>query len=126
MCAKLALRRRKYDSPTQCMTELHWLPVRQRIAFKILVLIYKCLHNATPEYLKDLTVTLTPTRSGLRSGSTKATRLLIPKTKCKTFADRSFSVATLTLWNSLPESLRLSDSLDVLKKSLKTYLFKQA
>ena len=125
MC-KASVKKGRYDSPTQCMMELHWLLVRQRVEFKILVLTCKCLHNSTPEYLKELIVMLTPIRASLRSGSGKATCLLIPKTKCKTFAERSFSVAAPTLWNSLPDSLRLNDNLNVFKKRLKTLLFKQA
>ena len=108
------------------MMELHWLPIRQRISYKILILTYKCLHDEAPEYLKDLIVILNPTRPGLRSGSTTAAWLLIPKTKYKTFAHRLFSVAAPTLWNSLPGNLRLSDTLDSFKKNLKTFLFKQA
>ena len=42
MCARLVLRRSKYESATQALLYLHWLPVKQRIAFKILILIYKC------------------------------------------------------------------------------------
>ena len=126
VCAKLALGKGKYDSPTQCIMELHWLPVRQQISFKILVLMYKCLHGEALECLKDLIVILNPTRPGLRSGSTTAIHLITPTTKCKTFANRSFSVAAPTLWNSLPVNLRLSDSLTSFKKNLKTHLFRQA
>ena len=108
------------------MMELHWLPIKQQIQFKILVLTYKCLNNSAPEYFKDLIVTITPTRGGLRFSSNKAICLLIPKTKCKTFANRSFSMAAPKLWNHLPEDLRLSESLEIFKKRLKTLLFQQA
>jgi len=42
---------RKYDhiSPTLC--ELHWLPVRKRITFKLAVLVFICLHGLAPPYL---------------------------------------------------------------------------
>ena len=61
---------------------------------------------------------------GLCSGST--TRLLIPKTKYKTFAACSFSVAAPMLWKSMPESLRLIKDIDKFKKEVKRYLFRQA
>ena len=31
---------------------LHWLPIRQRITFKIAVLVYKCQHGMAPQYLQ--------------------------------------------------------------------------
>ena len=77
-CAKLALRKGRYDSPNQCMRELHWLPIHQCIAFKFLVFTCKCLHDEALEYLKDLLVILTPSRPGLRSGSTSTICLLTP------------------------------------------------
>ena len=124
MCAKLALREGKFDSPRECMKHLHWLLIRYRINFKILVLTHKCLNGDAPEYLKDLIVILQPTREGLHSGST--TRLLIPKTKYKTFTVCSFSVAAPMLWNSMPENLRLIKDIDKFKTEVKTYLFRQA
>ena len=124
MCAKLALRKGRYDSLSECMKQLHWLPIKYRIVFKILVLTCKCLNGDAPQYLKDLIVPLKPNREGLRSGS--LSMLLIPKTKCKMFAIWSFSVAGPTLWNSLPEHLKLRTNVQSFKKELKTYLFIKA
>ena len=92
--------------------------------FKILVLTRKCLNGDAPEYLKDLIVELKPSREGLRLGC--LSRLLIPKTKCKTFAVHSFSVAVPNMWNSMPEHLKLIIDVVKFKKDLKTYLFTQA
>ena len=44
----------------------------------------------------------------------------------RSFSDRSFSVAAPTPWNTLPVSLRNTDSILTFKSSLKTYLFKLA
>ena len=66
-----------------------------------------------------------PTRQGLHSEKDN-TRLLVPKTSKKTFAARSFSVLGLTLWNTLPTSVRAIDNYATFKKNLKTYLFKIA
>ena len=95
MCAKLALRKGKYDSPTKCMKELHWLPIKYRIMFKVLVLTHKCLNGDAPAYFKDLIVPLQPTREGPRSS--EKFRLVIPKTKCRIFAVRLFSVSAPVL-----------------------------
>ena len=54
MCARLALRQSKRDSITECLKELHWLPIKQRIKYKILTLTHKCVSKIGPEYLQDL------------------------------------------------------------------------
>ena len=37
------------------MKELHWLPVRQRIEFKINMITYKGKNNLAPGYVSDMT-----------------------------------------------------------------------
>ena len=41
MCTKLVLNKCKYDSPTECLKQLHWLPIEQWIQLKILVITHK-------------------------------------------------------------------------------------
>ena len=82
MCAKLTLKKSKYDSTWEALAQLHWLPIKQRINFKIATITHKCLYGTAPQYLKDLLI-LAPTPRSLRSSNDK-TRLIIPFTKCKT------------------------------------------
>ena len=49
MAAKITLGKRKYDSATSCLVQLHWLPIRSRIEFKIVSLVHKCLHKCLHE-----------------------------------------------------------------------------
>ena len=51
--ARLVTGSRKYDHITPVLRSLHWLPIHQRIDFKIATLVYKCLHGLTPPYLAD-------------------------------------------------------------------------
>ena len=44
---------RKYDNITDHLKDLHWLPVRECIAFKICILMFKCFRNTAPEYLAE-------------------------------------------------------------------------
>jgi len=44
---------RKFDHITPVLHELHWLPVRQRIRFKLAMTVYKCLSGLAPAYLAD-------------------------------------------------------------------------
>ncbi|KAJ8033627.1 hypothetical protein HOLleu_23936 [Holothuria leucospilota] len=49
--------------------------------------------------------------------------LLIPKTHCKSFGDRSFAVAGPRLWNDLPSDIQFPPTLQVFRTMLKTWLF---
>ena len=84
MFAKLTLRKSKYDSTTEALSQLHWLPIKHRINFKIATITHKCLYGTAPQYLKDLLIPTSNPRS-LRSSNDK-TKLIIPFAKCKTFA----------------------------------------
>ena len=124
MCAKLILNKKKYDSATECLREMHWLPIEQRIEHKILLITHKALKGQAPEYIQELIKIKTPCRQ-LRSR--QSGRLLcIPSLQRETFASRSFSYAVPTLWNPLPQHLRNENSTPTFKKDLKTYLFNKA
>ena len=64
--AKVIICKRKFDHVTPLLIELHWLPVRQRIVFKILRYTFKALHGVTPMYLTELMSPYIPRRA-LRS-----------------------------------------------------------
>ena len=53
MCCRIILEVRKYDPH---LRNLHWLKIEQCIEYKISVVMYKCVHNLAPVYLKDLVV----------------------------------------------------------------------
>ena len=52
--ARLITRTSKHDHITPVLKELHWLPVESRIAFKMLVMTYKCINGLAPSYLAEL------------------------------------------------------------------------
>ena len=120
--AKLILNKNKFDSSTECMKELHWLPIRARIEFKVLMLVYKCLQNKAPLYLRNLIKKKECRREGLRS-SEDDLMLEVPHTLKKIYASRSFSVYGPELWNRLPYNIRSQNTLQKFKSDLKTHLF---
>ena len=103
MCANLTLKKSKYDSTREALAQLHWLLIKQKINFKIATITHKWLYGTAPQYLKDLLI-LAPTPRSLRSFNDK-TRLIIPFTKCNTFAAQSFSISAPSVWNQLSMSL---------------------
>ena len=52
--ARLITDTKKHNHITTVMRSLHWLPIRSRIIFKILLLVYKTLHGLAPAYLTEL------------------------------------------------------------------------
>jgi hypothetical protein len=118
---RLVLRKKKTDHITPLLKQLHWLPVSDRIIYKINTLTYKCIHGLAPNYLSDLISLYTPSRT-LRSSSDPL-KLNIPHTKLKTAGQRTFTFQAPTNWNTLPLPLRQQQSLNTFKTGLKTFLF---
>ena len=113
--ARLLEGKRKFDHITPILKSLHWLPVKYRIEFKIVLFVYKTLNNLAPQYLTDLLTPYTPSRN-LRSSDPG--RLTVPKVKLKKRGDRTFAAAGPKLWNSLPPSIRHAPSICTFKSVL--------
>ena len=126
--ARLVLQRRKFDPISNDIREkLHWLPIRQRIIYKLCLLVFKCLRGEAPSYLCEMLTPLSghhhlrPLRSAAHGN------LHIPRTRTRTFGPRSFSVSGPSSWNKLPDNLKnIELTLQVFKSQLKTHLFHQA
>ena len=85
----------------------------------------KAIHGMAPSYLSNLICIRSSSRYSLRNNDTIF--LERPKGVMRTtLGARSFHASAPALWNSLPAHIRTIDSLALFKKSLKTYLFKQA
>ena len=113
---------RKHDQITPVLKELHWLPVRQRIIFKILLFTCKALKALAPQYIADFLVQYKPPKA-LHSSDKRL--LQVPHFKLKTYGGRSFSYMAPYLWNQRPDAIRLASSLATFKSNLKTHLFNQ-
>ena len=110
-----------YLNIASILHELHWLPVKMCIDYKILSLVVcSCRHGTASQYLRELipcylsvpvSVTLQPVSSSHPPVLTTETATT---TKCGV---RAFSSAAPKLWNSLPSTLR-----GCLTQSLKTSL----
>jgi hypothetical protein len=121
--ARVITGQRRNDHITESLVDLHWLPVKYRIEFKMLLFAYKSQHEKAPVYLSDLLYPHVPARS-LRSE--QQLRLEQPRARSKKYGDRAFSIAAPRLWNNLPLFVKDSDSVDIFKSRLKTHLFKKA
>ena len=94
---------RKYESCREFRYNLHWLPVAQRIDFKILTYVHKIVYNLNvPLYLKSL-VLLQYKYNQTRSEN--KWKLKSPKVK-NSYGSRAFSFLGPKKWNALPSHLR--------------------
>ena len=126
--ARLVMGKRKYDSISDDMRDvLHWLPIHQRIEFKICTFVYKCLHNIAPLYLREMLTPATGVDALRRNRSAGLNVLVAPRVNSVRFGGRSFAASGPKTWNSLPPNLRdPAINFVTFKKKLKTFLFSQA
>jgi hypothetical protein len=109
----------RFDPISPILKDLHWLKIKQRAEFKLLVLTFKSLHGMAPSYTQELIQPYTPSRA-LRSQDSNL--LTVPRNKLQ-FGDRAFSIAAPSLWNCLPQDIKSAPSLHTFRKRLKTHLF---
>ena len=122
--AKLIFKARKYEHCSPLLKKLHWLPIEQRIKYKCACLCFCVITTTAPTYLSELFQVYVPSRD-LRSSSDKRV-FRLPHFKRQRLGGRAFSYAAAANWNSLPQPIRDSESLDVFKSVLKTHLFNEA
>ena len=116
---------RPRSSVTAAFRELHWLPVDQRITFKLCTLMYGVVHDRAPVYLTDAVtpVSSLPARSHLRSAASGL--FDVPRTNT-VHGRRAFSVAAPAAWNSLPQNIRNIETPQAFRRHLKAHLFEIA
>ncbi len=119
--ARLVTRSKKYEHISPILRNLHWLPIHQRINYKIALLTFKAIHGMSPTYISELITEYKPGRVLRSSSAPLLCHPRIPKTNF--YGGRSFAVAAPTVWNNLPADIRASTTLSHFKKTLKTHLF---
>ena len=112
----------KYQHITPTLKKLHWLPIKQRIDYKLCLLTYKTLTNQQPTYLYN---SLSFPSHSVSTRSSDSLVLSIPYVR-SSLGKRAFSVIGPRLWNSLPPDTRNSNSLPIFRSRLQTHLFKIA
>ena len=113
--ARLILKGNKFDrtSISKQIQELHWLRVKDRITFKVLLTVHKSLNGIAPD---DIQLKFK------KLSSERVEKLVIPTSNSR-YGDKSISVRAPKLWNCLPQELRIECDINQFKKKLKTFLF---
>jgi len=123
--ARLVFQLGPKEHVTPSLLQLHWLPVRWRVQFKICCLMHRINRGNSPEYLKNIarSVAASRRRPGLRSAL--STDYVLPRLWTK-FGERAFSHAGPSAWNALPEDIRATSDSTVFRNQLKTHYFSLA
>ena len=122
--ARVILRLPKSSSITTHLKSLHWLPVKVRSTNKIDCLCYHCHSSTAPSYVVDMLQKKPLRTRNTRSSSYTMPLLNRPAHSKATLGDRSFSFASYSVWNSIPNYVRCAPSLSSSKSRLKTNLFR--
>ena len=119
MGCRISKRLRKYDHITPHLMDLHWLKINELKIYKVCILMYKCIKGSAPQYLSDLVIK--DHWHSLRS----TTLNNLPTIRCNTAIahNSAFSSTGPRLWNMLPNDIKCSNNLEVLKTRPKTFLF---
>ena len=107
------------SSLTSSLKTLHWLPIRQRINFKTLVLVYKYLTTGQPKYFAPY-LSLYKSAVNTRHSNPKNMFLQVPHYcssiyKSKVHFNNSFSYDAPKLWNDLPHDICSAPNLSCFK-----------
>ena len=124
--ARVILRLPISSSITIHIKSLHWLPVKVRSTYTIACLCYHCHSSTAPSYVTDMLHKNPFHTRNTRSSSYTMPLLNRPAHSKATLGDRSFSFASSSVWNSIPNDVRCAPSFSSFKSRLKTYLFRSA
>jgi len=123
--ARLIKGLRPRDHVTSALRDLHWLPVRHRITYKLCVLTHLVHTGSSPSYLFGL-VTATANilfRKRLRSADTNRYEPLTTRLK---FGERYLSHDRPKAWHELSTELQDLTDHSAFRRQLKTFLFECA
>ena len=116
---------RPRDHVTSFLRELHWLPIRYRIIYKLCLTMHNAHVGRSPRYIIDAHSPIAdmPNRGRLRSSA--SIKYELPALRLKR-GERAFSYSGPAYWNSLPSELTSIRDTQTFKSRLKTHIFRLA
>ena len=121
--AKIICKRQKYNSSTECLYKLHWLPIYYRCIYKLLTIVYKTLDEQEPQYLVD-NLSFKTSIMAIRHNMSNSKQLIVPFNRKRTQGDRGFSFMGRSYCNQLPNHIKEAEKFGKFKKLLKTLFFR--
>lgn len=124
--ARILTRTKRSAHITPILADLQWLPVAYRINFKIILLTFKALNKSFTIWpLSIFAICSSPILHHVHCGPLILAFSPSFDIASLPWGGKSFSVVAPKLWNSLPRSLCLANSLSEFKSLLKTHLFSE-
>ena len=124
MACRMLYKLPKFSHIRQYLFDAYWLKIPQRIEFKVISIMYKCVNYTAPEYLRELVLSDKELpECTLISNS----RSLLPTSLCRISLvhDCSFKSQGQRLWNRVDIDIRNATNYTVFKSKLKTFLFRE-
>ena len=109
------------DRITPALMDLHWLPIKARIKYKLCVLTYQTLLTGEPGYLKSKLIVMEPVNTVNTRRATQG--FLVEPRVTSSLGFRGFKSAAPRVFNGLPLEVKGCDNVKLFKKKLKTFLF---
>ena len=113
----------RHHHSTPLLEKLHWLPILERIKYKVACMCFSAISDSGPAYLSELLHVHTPSQTLHSSSDTRMLEIQQYKRETRGFC--TFSCFGPHIWNSLPQDLRHCSTLSSLKSKLKTFLFSE-
>ena len=113
------------DHVTSALMDLHWLPIKQRVEYKLCCHVHNVSIGHAPVYISDMLTACADVPSFSRLRTSSSGNYVIPRTRLK-LGERAFAVSAPLAWNNLPHDLKITKCTVTFKRLLKTFLFKSA
>ena len=108
----------KYDHVTPLLKSLSWLPVKDQLYYRQAIMAFKCMTGQAPKYFTSQFIT----REQVSERTTRSSQKLnIPLFRTVS-GQRTFYYRTVKLWNNLESFLKLSQYVEIFKRSLRSQL----
>ena len=114
--ARIILGLKKFDHISEGLKSLNWLSVQDSLYVKDAVMVFKCINNLVPDYLKGKFVS----RSTIHCRNTRSVsnnNLQIPKYRLAN-GQRTFAYRGCKLWNELNPDIRETKTIWQFKKKI--------
>jgi hypothetical protein len=110
----------KFSHVSLPLRELNWLPAKQRFEKRALLLIFRAVNGAIPDYLQNHIELQSSSTYSLRS---KSNRSLVVQRCSSRIGERAFFRYAPLLWNNLPRDIREARKMVTFVARLDAHLF---
>jgi len=112
------------DHVTSMLVDLHWLPIKQRVDYKLCCHVHNVSIGHAPAYLSDMLTSCAEVPSFSRLRTSSSGDYVIPRMRLK-LGERAFAVSAPLAWNNLLREFKKTKCTLTFKRLLKTFYSNQ-